>query len=181
MFLAQRVRPSKPNKKRGRHEKLMNFTFFCEFGYFSFQAGSLDHDKGQKSAISVRRLPWIFWNFLQWIFLPFPPGFPCNLVRKSPQNVDKIARFPGGAKRVESCHVSGCHGFSGPDPWENKHNSHRILVQICPYGKFMSWPFFWFGLPERLLILAQRGPLCKGKGGKVTRPKEVATLKVAGK
>ena len=35
--------------------------------------GSLDqetfnHDKGQKSAISARRLHWIFLNFLQWIF-----------------------------------------------------------------------------------------------------------------
>ena len=27
-------------------------------------------------------------------------------------------------------------------PWENKHNSHRVLVQICPCGKFMNWPFF---------------------------------------
>ena len=27
----------------------------------------------------------------------------------------KIARFPGGEKSVESCHVSGCHGFFGPD------------------------------------------------------------------
>ena len=35
----------------------------------------------------------------------------CNLVRKLPQNVEKIARFPGGEKSVESCHVSGCHGF----------------------------------------------------------------------
>ena len=36
-------------------------------------------------------------------------------------------------------------------PWENKHNSHRILVRET----FMNrpFPFFWFGLPERLLIL----------------------------
>ena len=31
---------------------------------------------------------------------------------------------------------------SGVSPWENKHNSHRILVQICPREKFMNWPFF---------------------------------------
>ena len=24
-------------------------------------------------------------------------------------------RFPGGENSVESCHISGCHGFSGPD------------------------------------------------------------------
>ena len=35
----------------------------------------------------------------------------CNLVRKSPQNVEKIARLPGGEKSAESCHFSGCHGF----------------------------------------------------------------------
>ena len=57
--------------------------------------------------------------------------FRCTLVRKSPQNVEKIARFPGGEKSVESCHVSGCHGFfssprsklrPGPSKlWKNKH------------------------------------------------------------
>ena len=33
--------------------------------------------------------------------------FLCNLIRKSPQNMEKVARFPG----VESCHVSGCPWF----------------------------------------------------------------------
>ena len=28
-----------------------------------------DHDKGQKSALSGRRLPWILLNLLQWISL----------------------------------------------------------------------------------------------------------------
>ena len=44
-------------------------------------------------------------------FFPFSPGLLCSLVRKSPQNVEKFARLPGGEKGVESCHVSGCHGF----------------------------------------------------------------------
>ena len=26
--------------------------------------------------------------------------------------MEKLARFPGGEKIVESCHVSGCHGLS---------------------------------------------------------------------
>ena len=47
--------------------------------------------------------------------LPFSPGALCNLVRKSPQHMEKIARSPGGEKSAESCHVSGCHGFFGPD------------------------------------------------------------------
>ena len=44
--------------------------------------------------------------------IPFSPGFMCKLARKSPQDVEKIARFPGGEKGAESCHVCGCHGFS---------------------------------------------------------------------
>ena len=32
---------------------------------------AVDHDKGQKSAISGRRVHWIFLNFLQWIFAFF--------------------------------------------------------------------------------------------------------------
>ena len=36
-----------------------------------------------------------FSNFLQGSSFPFSPGFLCNLVRKSPQNVEKICRFPG--------------------------------------------------------------------------------------
>ena len=58
-----------------------------------------------------------FLNFLQWIF-SFP-GFMCKLAWKSPQNVEKIARFPGREKCAESCHVSGCHGFFGPDQRRN--------------------------------------------------------------
>ena len=37
-------------------------------------------------------------------------------------------------------------------PWENKHDSHRTFVPVCPREKFMNWPFF--GLPGLLLILA---------------------------
>ena len=64
-----------------------------------------------------------FFYFLHWIFFPFLQVFLCNLVRKSPQNVEKIARFPGGEKSAESCHVSGCHGF---------------LVEI---HELLVWPF----------------------------------------
>ena len=30
-------------------------------------------------------------------------------------NVEKFARLPGAEKNIESCHVSGCHGFFCPD------------------------------------------------------------------
>ena len=53
--------------------------------------------------------------FFSGIFFLFSPGLLWSLARKWPQNVEKVARFPGGEKGVESCHVSGCHGFFCPD------------------------------------------------------------------
>ena len=38
-----------------------------------------------------------------------------EISKESPQNVEKMARSPGGEKSVNSSHVSGCHGFFGPD------------------------------------------------------------------
>ena len=35
-------------------------------------------------------------SFGQWVFFPFSPGLLCSLVRKCLQNVEKIARSPGG-------------------------------------------------------------------------------------
>ena len=68
--------------------------------------------KGQKSAISRRRLHWIFcFEFSPVGSFPFSPGLVCNLGRKRPQDVEKIARGPGREKSVESCHVCGCHVF----------------------------------------------------------------------
>ena len=78
--------------------------------YLSLCQDACGHDKGQKSTISGRRLHWIF-EFSPVDFLRLSPGLLCKLVRKSPQNVEKIARLPGGEKSVESCHASGCHGF----------------------------------------------------------------------
>ena len=55
--------------------------------------------RDRKSAISGRRLHWIFLNFLQCIF-SFSPGCWCNLVRKIAQKMwRKIARSPGGEKK----------------------------------------------------------------------------------
>ena len=49
-----------------------------------------DHDKGQKSAISGRRLHWR----LSTGFFAFSPVFMCNLVRRAPQNLEKGAKNP---------------------------------------------------------------------------------------
>ena len=59
--------------------------------------------------------PLDFFRFSPVDFFPFSPGLLCNLVRKWPQNVEKIARFPGGEKGAESCHACACHGFFGPE------------------------------------------------------------------
>ena len=81
----------------------------------------------QKSALD-------FLSFLQWIFVCFSRAFLSSLQRKAPQNVEKIARLPGGEKRVKSCHLSGCHGchgFFGPERHEsfrtNRPSKGRLL------------------------------------------------------
>ena len=79
----------------------------CDFGALS----TFDH-KGQKSAFRGAVSTGFFSIFSSVFFFSFSR---LNLVRKSPQKVEKIARFPGGEKSVESCHVSDCDVlFSGP-------------------------------------------------------------------
>ena len=56
---------------------------------------TFDHHKGQESAISGRRLHWIFLNFLQWIIFLF---LLCRLVRKSPKMWTKLPDFPAEKK-----------------------------------------------------------------------------------
>ena len=49
-----------------------------------------DHDKGQKSAISGRRLHWRLSTGL----FAFSPVCMCNLVRRAPQILEKVAKNP---------------------------------------------------------------------------------------
>ena len=69
---------------------------------------TFDRDKGQKSATSEQRLHWNFESSSGC--LPFCPG-SVNLVRRSPQMWRKSPDFQAEKKSVESCHISGCHGF----------------------------------------------------------------------
>ena len=66
-----------------------------------------DHDKGQKSAISGRRLHWRlstgFFCFFSSIYVRFSETSPL----KSGESSEKSS----GENRVKSCHVCGCHGF----------------------------------------------------------------------
>ena len=50
-----------------------------------------DHDKGQKSAISGRRLHWRLSTGFFCFFLQY---FMCNLVRRAPYNLEKVAKNP---------------------------------------------------------------------------------------
>ena len=49
-----------------------------------------------------------FWILLRCLFLSLQV-FCVIKQGKSPQNVQNAALFPGGEKRIKSCHVSGCH------------------------------------------------------------------------
>ena len=62
---------------------------FYLISHHSFQ-DTFDHDKGQKSAISGRRLHWR----LSTGFFAFSPVFMCNLVRRAPKNLEKVAKNP---------------------------------------------------------------------------------------
>ena len=65
-----------------------------------------DHDKGQISAISGRRLHWIFCFFSSTYV-----QFSKTSSLKSGESSEKSS----GENRVKSCHVCGCHGFFGPE------------------------------------------------------------------
>ena len=57
--------------------------------YLPFFQDKFDHDKGQKSAISGRRPRW---RLSTGVFA-FSPVFMCNLVRRAPQNLEKVAKI----------------------------------------------------------------------------------------
>ena len=100
-------------------------TIPCELLGHSSQ-DTFDHDKRQKSAISGRCLHRNGFYFSPLDVFPFLEVFCVIRCRNRPKMLEKIARFPGEKKTAESCHVSGCHGFLGPEL------PHRILVTwIC--------------------------------------------------
>ena len=55
-----------------------SFRCFALHFYINLNQDALNHDKGQKSAISGKFLRWIF-EFQVDVF-PFSPGFLCNLL-----------------------------------------------------------------------------------------------------
>ena len=44
--------------------------------------------------------------------------------------------------KTKSSGISPIFVNSGVFPWENKRDSHRTFVPVCPREKFMNWPFF---------------------------------------
>ena len=94
---------------------------------------AFEHNKGQKSAISGRRLHRIFQNFLQWSFFPFSPGLLCNLVRSkeiTPKCGEKLPDFrPEKKRRIVSRLWLSCFFFSVP----NEHFTKELFwhSQFC--------------------------------------------------
>ena len=76
-----------------------------------FFQGKFDHDKGQKSAISGRRL---HWRLSTGIFCFFSSIY-VQFSKTSPLESGESSEKSSGENRVKSCHVCGCHGFFGPD------------------------------------------------------------------
>ena len=94
-----------------------------------------DHDKGQKSAISGRRLHWRlstgFFCFFSSIYVQFSKTSPL----KSGESSEKSS----GENRVKSCHVCGCHGF---------------LSALIFWSILTDWCSVWWKLREGLLFEA---------------------------
>ena len=107
-----------------------------------------EHDKGQKSAISGRRLHWFFGIFSPVNVFVSSPGFLCNLVRKSPRNAVADLRTE---KEVTSLPVM-VFWYSGPN------------IPSCPVKKGPKFvtPFWFFFLDSLPKSEARRGVRDKG-------------------
>ena len=88
-----------------------------------FSQNTLDHDKGQKSAISGRRL---HWRLSTGFFFAFSPVFMCKFSKTSPVKSGESSEKSSGENRIKSCHVCGCHGFFGPDEFRSLKKKARL-------------------------------------------------------
>ena len=129
---------------------------------------AFDHDKGQKSAISGRRLHWIFCFF---------SSFYVQYSKTSPLKSGESSEKSSGENRVKSCHVCGCHGFFGPDNSPPRKECEKNRPKV-PFSDFLgSFLTFWgiFGgcwqTPKKTLfetfvaILGAEGPEIPVNGG----------------
>ena len=80
-------------------------------------SGHVQPQQGTENLIcdfGVTFSPLDFFGFSPVDFSTCSPGFLCNLVEIAPKCGENCP-ISGQRKSVESCHVSGCHGFFGPD------------------------------------------------------------------
>ena len=95
-------------------------------------------------------------------FSPLFPGFLHNLAREAPQNVEKIARFPGREKGVKFCHVLALMVFS-PDkeakPPKSPSKFTRKIVRKVPFG-FLPRPLLDKPSRHRMLSFLCSEALC---------------------
>ena len=100
--------------------------FLCEIGEkVTFFQDKFDHDKGQKSAISGRRLHWR----LSTGFFALSPGFVCNLVRRAPENLEKVAKNPVEKIAQNPVTSVAVMVFFGPDFWREIAHQLRCAPQ----------------------------------------------------
>ena len=81
---------------------------------------------------------WIFLNSLQWICFLLLQVL-CVTCKEIAPKCGGIACFPRRRESVESCHVSGCHGFFGPEM--KLHQS--TLSQSSAGSIFHAMQSFW--------------------------------------
>ena len=103
------------------------------------------------------------WGTFSTGFFEFSPvivfflsRFSVSFSKESPQHVEKIARFPSGEASAESCHISGCHGFLGPESWLRKIQKNRFTKQI-PWlvslqKEIHQWRLHYINLEDRNLL-----------------------------
>ena len=99
-----------------------------------------DHDKGQKSAISGRRLHWT----LSTGFLLFSSIY-VQFSKTSPVKSGESSEKSSGENRVKFCHVCGCHGFFGPESVivlfsENSRRLELSISKNTPHGRWGQGP-----------------------------------------
>ena len=113
-----------------------------------FAQDAFDHDKGQESVISGRRLQWIFGIFSSGFF-PCSPGFLCNLVRESWFSVPIRAlpkshrKYPKQSKNAPKSLKMGLWGaffrLSGVFSGHFRRPTQRPFVRLACRGDSCKW------------------------------------------
>ena len=130
---------------RGRHREGCKFTFllvlWTRFSCSNIQ-DTFDHDKGQKSAISGRRLHWIF--LFSSGFPSFSPGFRCNFLTKIVDDPSTSYRI-GKPTKCKNTHQHTQHETPRNTPSYTPWNTQKIRHSYF-WGIFLVFSGYFFDL-----------------------------------